>query len=87
MSPAAKRSIRTVLQTTVALAAVLPTLAAVLANTHGVTDVLPWLVGGLATAAGAAGGLARFMALPSVEALLDRFGLGLLDDEPGEGPQ
>jgi hypothetical protein len=87
MSPAAKRSIRTVLQTTVALAAVLPTLAAVLANAHGVTDLLPWLVGGLATAAAVAGALARFMALPSVEAVLDRFGLGLVDDEPGEGAQ
>jgi hypothetical protein len=87
MSPAAKRSIRTVLQTAVALAAVLPTLAAVLADTDGLSDALPWLGGALATAAGVAGGLARFMDLPSVEALLNRFGLGLLDDEPGEGAQ
>jgi hypothetical protein len=84
MSPAAKRSIRTVLQTAVALAAVLPALAAFLANTNGLADALPWLGGALATAAGVAGVLARFMALPAVEALLDRFGLGLVDNGSGD---
>ncbi|ADI05557.1 hypothetical protein SBI_02436 [Streptomyces bingchenggensis BCW-1] len=39
-------------------------------------ESLPWVAGALAVA----GGLARVMALPTVEQLLDRFGLGLGDD-------
>ncbi len=41
----------------------------------GIPESLPWVVGALAVA----GGLARVMALPSVEALLDRVGLGLVE--------
>ncbi|QCX77680.1 hypothetical protein C9F11_20225 [Streptomyces sp. YIM 121038] len=75
MTPENKRTIRTVLQGTVAFAVALPGIVAA----SGVPDSLPWVSGGLA----AAGGLARVMALPSVEALLDRFGIGLVDDPDG----
>ncbi|WP_301126525.1 hypothetical protein [Streptomyces cacaoi] len=33
-----------------------------------------------------AGGLARVMALPPVERLLDRFGLGIVDEETKAAP-
>ncbi|MGW8762377.1 hypothetical protein ACWGN5_07740 [Streptomyces sp. NPDC055815] len=75
MSPATKRTIRTVLQTSVALALALPAIVAA----SGIPAALPWVAGALA----AAGGLARVMSLPSVEALLDRVGLGLVDDPEG----
>ncbi|RSS59586.1 hypothetical protein [Streptomyces sp. WAC01280] len=75
MSPAAKRTARTVIQTAVALALALPAIV----TASGIPAALPYVAGALA----AAGGLARVMALPSVEAFLDRFGLGLVDD--GEG--
>jgi hypothetical protein len=71
LSDNAKRSIRTVLQTLGAVAVVVP--AAVHAS--GIRETLPWVAGGLALA----GGLARVMALPSVQALLDRVGLGTAD--------
>ncbi|MEV0444960.1 hypothetical protein AB0I84_38535 [Streptomyces spectabilis] len=77
MTPENKRTIRTVLQGAVAFAVALPGIVAA----SGVPDSLPWVSGGLA----AAGGLARVMALPSVEALLDRLGLGLVDDPDGTG--
>ncbi|MFF7295299.1 hypothetical protein [Streptomyces sp. NPDC008265] len=72
MTPAAKRSVRTVVQTAVALAVALPAIV----GAAGIPDTLPWVAGALA----AAGGLARVMALPVVEALLDRVGLGLVDE-------
>ncbi|MFJ4013919.1 hypothetical protein [Streptomyces sp. NPDC090026] len=73
LSPA-KRTIRTVLQTTVALAVALPMIVAA----SGIPASLPWV----AVAVGVAGALARVMALPPVERILDRFGIGLVDDEP-----
>ncbi|MYR46584.1 hypothetical protein [Streptomyces sp. SID5910] len=77
MSPENKRTIRTVMQTAVAGAVALPGIVAA----SGVPGSLPYVAGALAVA----GGLARVMALPSVEALLDRFGLGLVDDADGGG--
>ncbi|MEU3917128.1 hypothetical protein [Streptomyces sp. NPDC029004] len=77
MSPATKRTIRTVLQGVVAFALALPGIVAA----AGIPESLPWVVGALAVA----GGLARVMALPAVEQLLDRVGLGLVDDENGGG--
>jgi hypothetical protein len=71
MSPATKRSIRTVIQTVVGLAVALP--AIVDASGPG---ALPWAAGAVAVA----GGLARVMALPAVEQLLDQFGLGIVDN-------
>lgn len=75
MTDAAKRTIRTVLQTTVALALALPAIV----DASGVPASLPWVASALAVA----GGLARVMALPAVEALLDRVGLGLDNDHGG----
>ncbi|MFE3905422.1 hypothetical protein ACFXPY_35335 [Streptomyces sp. NPDC059153] len=73
MSPAAKRTIRTIIQGAVGLAVVLPAIV----DASGIPASLPWVAGALAVA----GGLARVMALPGVEALLDRVGLGLVDEE------
>ncbi|MER5357056.1 hypothetical protein [Streptomyces sp. NPDC002785] len=73
MSPAAKRTVRTVIQGAVAFAVALPAIV----DASGVPESLPWVAGALAVA----GGLARVMALPSVEAILDRVGLGLVDEE------
>ncbi|GAA5056496.1 hypothetical protein [Streptomyces similanensis] len=75
MTSAAKRSVRTVLQTAVGTAVALPAIV----HASGVPESLPWVAGALAVA----GGLARVMALPAVEQLLDRFGLGLVDDPDG----
>ncbi|MFC8199953.1 hypothetical protein ACFUTV_31855 [Streptomyces sp. NPDC057298] len=75
MSIGNKRAIRTVLQGIAAFAVAAPGIIAA----SGIPMTLSWVVGGLAVA----GGLARVMALPSVEALLDRFGLGLVDDNGG----
>ncbi|MFE4203967.1 MULTISPECIES: hypothetical protein [Streptomyces] len=72
MTTATKRSIRTALQTAVALALALPAIVAA----SGVPAALPWVAGALAVA----GGLARVMQLPAVETLLDRVGLGLVDE-------
>ncbi|APD18774.1 hypothetical protein ABZ719_32170 [Streptomyces sp. NPDC006743] len=73
MTDANKRTARTVIQGIVGFAVALPAIV----DASGVPESLPWVAAGLA----AAGGLARVMALPSVEALLDRFGLGLVDDD------
>ena len=62
MSEAAKRTSRTVLQTAVGLCVLLPTVV----DAAGIPSTLPWVVGALA----AAGGVARVMALPGVQALL-----------------
>jgi hypothetical protein len=71
MTPANKRAIRTVVQTAVGFALALPAIVAA----SGIPASLPWVAGALAVAAG----LARVMALPAVEQLLDRVGLGLTD--------
>lgn len=62
MSEAAKRTARTVLQTAVGIALVLPAVV----QASGVPAALPWVAGALAVA----GGLTRVMALPGVQALL-----------------
>ncbi|EFL21906.1 conserved hypothetical protein [Streptomyces himastatinicus ATCC 53653] len=72
MSPATKRAVRTVIQGVVMFAVALPAIV----NASGIPESLPWVAAALAIA----GGLARVMALPAVELLLDRFGLGIVDD-------
>lgn len=69
MKPSTKRSIRTAIQAAVGVAAALPAIVAA----SGIPESLPWVAGALAVAAG----LSRVMALPVVEQLLDRIGLGL----------
>lgn len=77
MSAANIRTIRTVIQAVVGLAAMLPALL----DATGL-DALPWAAGAVAVS----GALARVMAHPAVERLLDRIGLGLVDDTaPAEG--
>jgi hypothetical protein len=66
-----KRTARTVLQTTVGVAVVLPGIV----EASGIPASLPWVAGALAVA----GGLARVMALPAVQALLPGW---LRTDEP-----
>jgi hypothetical protein len=57
-----KRTVRTVLQTAVGVSVALPGIV----DASGVPASLPWVAGALAVA----GGLARVMALPSVQSLL-----------------
>lgn len=85
MSNKTKRAIRTGLQTLAAVAAVLPALAAVVADSSELAVAAPWLVAAAASAAVVAGVVARIMAATSFEALLDRLGIGLRDDRPGPG--
>lgn len=68
MSPKTKRTIRTVIQTAVALAAGLPLIIAA----SGVSAT----AGGVVIALAVAGAVTRVMALPVVEGLLARVGLG-----------
>ncbi|MEU8543408.1 hypothetical protein AB0C52_26040 [Streptomyces sp. NPDC048717] len=75
MSEAAKRTARTVLQTAVGIAIVLPGAV----DAAGLPATLPWVAGALA----AAGALTRVMALPAVQSLLPgwlRIGPGAADD-------
>lgn len=60
-----KRTARTVLQTGVGVAVALPGIVAA----SGVPAALPWVAGALAVA----GGIARVMALPSVQLLLPKW--------------
>ncbi|CAL9529747.1 hypothetical protein [Streptomyces sp. enrichment culture] len=62
MSEAAKRTLRTVLQTTVALCVLLPSVVAA----AGIPATLPWAAGALAAAAA----VTRVMAVPAVQNLL-----------------
>lgn len=62
MKDTTKRTARTVVQTTVGVAVALPGIV----DASGVPASLPWVAGALAVA----GGLARVMALPSVQGLL-----------------
>ncbi|CAM5729030.1 hypothetical protein ACTFBT_24050 [Streptomyces microflavus] len=73
MSDAARRTARTVLQTALALAVLLPALV----DASGVPATLPRVAGALAVA----GAVTRVMALPGVQALLPRW----LRTEPPEG--
>ncbi|HEX5568486.1 MAG TPA: hypothetical protein VFY14_16440 [Streptomyces sp.] len=67
------------------MAVVLPALAAYVADSAALAVAAPWLVTAAVTTAGVAAVVARIMASPIVEQLLNRFGLGLADDDPG-GP-
>jgi hypothetical protein len=62
MKDSTKRTIRTTVQTGVGLAVALPWIV----DASGIPASLPWVAGALAVA----GGLARVMALPTVQALL-----------------
>ncbi|MFE5618763.1 hypothetical protein [Streptomyces sp. NPDC056463] len=62
MSDAAKRTARTVLQTAVGIAVVLPAVV----DAAGLPATLPWVAGALAVA----GALTRVMALPAVQNML-----------------
>ncbi|MET9950333.1 hypothetical protein ABZ135_02130 [Streptomyces sp. NPDC006339] len=62
MSEAAKRTIRTIVQTAVGIAVVLPALV----DASGIPATLPWVAGALAVA----GALTRVMAVPALQALL-----------------
>ncbi|MGW5126671.1 hypothetical protein ACWEQ7_21975 [Streptomyces sp. NPDC004069] len=62
MKDSTKRTARTTLQSALGFAVVLPAIV----DASGVPAALPWVAGGLAVA----GGFARVMALPGVQALL-----------------
>ncbi|MFE9258623.1 hypothetical protein [Streptomyces sp. NPDC006879] len=62
MSEAARRAARTVLQTAVGLALILPAIV----DASGLPATLPWVAGALAVA----GALSRVMSLPGVQGLL-----------------
>ena len=62
MSDAAKRTARTILQTALGIAIVLPAIV----HAAGIPEALPWVAGALA----AAGGFARVMAVPGVQRIL-----------------
>ncbi|MEU7292103.1 hypothetical protein [Streptomyces exfoliatus] len=62
MSDAAKRTARTVLQSAVGIAVVLPAIV----DASGIPATLPWVAGALAVA----GGLTRVMALDAAQRLL-----------------
>ncbi|WP_329099598.1 hypothetical protein [Streptomyces sp. NBC_01439] len=62
MSEAGKRTLRTVLQSALAIAVLLPATV----DASGIPATLPWV----ATALAAAGVLTRVMAVPGVQALL-----------------
>ncbi|MEU3355282.1 hypothetical protein [Streptomyces sp. NPDC037389] len=61
MTDATRRTIRTTVQTTITLAALLP----VIIDASGIPATLPWAAGALAVTAG----LTRIMAIPGVQAL------------------
>ncbi|MFI2430259.1 hypothetical protein [Streptomyces sp. NPDC018693] len=62
MSEAAKRTLRTVVQTAVGLCVLLPTVV----DAAGIPETLPWAAAALAAAAA----VTRVMAVPGVQALL-----------------
>lgn len=62
MSDANRRTVRTLVQTAVALAVLLPAIV----DASGIPATLPWVAAALAVA----GGLSRVMALPGVQALM-----------------
>lgn len=75
MTPANKRTARTLIQGAIGLAVALPAIVAA----SGIPQSLPWVAVALAVA----GGFARVMALPAVEQLLARVGLGTGEEGSG----
>ncbi|WP_406061221.1 hypothetical protein OG462_26070 [Streptomyces sp. NBC_01077] len=75
MSDAAQRTARTVLQSAVGIAVVLPAIV----DASGIPATLPWVAGALAVA----GGMARVMALDVVQNLLPSW--LRTDSAPAEG--
>ncbi|MBB5121151.1 hypothetical protein AF335_01880 [Streptomyces eurocidicus] len=65
MADASRRTVRTIVQTAVALAVLLPAII----DASGIPSTLPWVAAALAVA----GGLSRVMALPGVQALMPRW--------------
>ncbi|MFJ7069212.1 hypothetical protein [Streptomyces sp. NPDC101115] len=74
MTDATKRTARTVLQTALGIAVVLPAIV----DASGIPETLPWVAGALAVA----GALTRVMALPGVQRLLP----GWLRTDTGPAP-
>lgn len=74
LSDAAKRALRTAVQSLVGLCVLLPPLL----DSAGLTATLPWAAGAVAVA----GGLSRLMALPAVQAALPPW---LRTDVPEDG--
>ncbi|MBD0838772.1 hypothetical protein [Streptomyces sp. TRM68416] len=68
-----KRTLRTILQTALGVAVVLPAVV----DASGIPEALPWVAGALAVA----GGFARVMAVPGVQTLLPAW---LRTDDRGE---
>jgi hypothetical protein len=62
MTDASRRTLRTIVQTALALAVLLPAIV----DASGIPATLPWVAAALAVA----GGTARVMALPGVQTLL-----------------
>ncbi|MET9429812.1 hypothetical protein [Streptomyces sp. NPDC003036] len=62
MTDASRRTLRTIVQTALALAVLLPSIV----DASGIPATLPWVAAALAVA----GGTARVMALPGVQTLL-----------------
>lgn len=62
MTDAAKRTVRTVVQTALGIAVVLPAIV----DASGIPASLPWVAGALAVA----GAVTRVMAVPAVQRLL-----------------
>ncbi|MFD9319278.1 hypothetical protein ACFU6S_03435 [Streptomyces sp. NPDC057456] len=62
MKDTTKRTIRTVVQTALGIAVLLPAIV----GASGIPEALPWVAGSLAVA----GGFARVMAVPGVQQLL-----------------
>ncbi|MFE5301802.1 hypothetical protein [Streptomyces sp. NPDC056632] len=71
MSAAAKRTARTIVQSALGIAVVLPAVV----SASEIPAALPWVASALAVE----GGFARVMALPGVQALLPRW---IRTDEP-----
>ncbi|MDX5564119.1 hypothetical protein PYK79_13285 [Streptomyces sp. ID05-04B] len=74
MKDTSKRSIRTVVQTALGIAVLLPAVV----DASGIPGTLPWAAAALAVAAG----VTRVMAVPGVQALLPRW---LRTDDPDAG--
>ncbi|MGW5096218.1 hypothetical protein ACWEQU_12885 [Streptomyces nodosus] len=79
MSTPTIRALRTALQTLLAVVAVVGLVTAAVADNATIAAALPWLAAAAPGAAAVAGAIARIMATPQIEQLLDRLGLGLPD--------